>query len=346
MSLVHRKVSEKQLAANEANAQKSTGPRTPEGKARAALNAIRHGAYARADNCRRQIMLRRGEDPAEYERLHQDLVNSWQPEDSMQAMLVKSIGDKIWEKLQLRQAGLDARLVSVELAQTQARRAQLQARRWLRPDRRSVSRGLCGAQDSPQKSEQTLQLLDRLQEWFENETCPDEYPELMDRLYGSFPTVAGQRIGELFRQLFDDDETVCDKARQELPSRIGQEKSDVQRDGELYHRELSLQAKARSYLPEDKVSAKEAALERQIADHTRLLLQLKSKRSLWAAECEVGASGGGLGSSTEPEAPPSGNGDAVGSNSGGGAPFDSSGPRAKVRRATRPYRSGDGGENR
>ena len=40
-------LSEKRLAANRANARKSTGPRTPEGKCRAARNNTRHGLYSR-----------------------------------------------------------------------------------------------------------------------------------------------------------------------------------------------------------------------------------------------------------------------------------------------------------
>ena len=36
------------LAANRAHAQKCTGPRTPEGKARVALNALHHGLKARS----------------------------------------------------------------------------------------------------------------------------------------------------------------------------------------------------------------------------------------------------------------------------------------------------------
>jgi hypothetical protein len=38
--------SERQLAANRQNALKSTGPRTPAGRAIASLNAARHGLYA------------------------------------------------------------------------------------------------------------------------------------------------------------------------------------------------------------------------------------------------------------------------------------------------------------
>lgn len=42
MSDVPSAVSEKQLGANRANALRSTGPRTPEGKARSSQNAHKH----------------------------------------------------------------------------------------------------------------------------------------------------------------------------------------------------------------------------------------------------------------------------------------------------------------
>jgi hypothetical protein len=94
MSLVEREVSPRQVAANRSNAGKSTGPKTPEGKARASQNAFKTGAYAKGSNALRQILLRSGVDPQEQEQLYQDLLESWQPDDTMQAILVQTIADK------------------------------------------------------------------------------------------------------------------------------------------------------------------------------------------------------------------------------------------------------------
>ena len=52
---------EKQLRANRKNAKKSTGPNTPEGKARSSKNALKHGLLARD-------AVLPGEDPADFDR--------------------------------------------------------------------------------------------------------------------------------------------------------------------------------------------------------------------------------------------------------------------------------------
>ncbi|MGJ5820842.1 hypothetical protein [Paludibaculum fermentans] len=48
-------ISERRLAANRANAQKSTGPRTPEGKLRVAQNAARHNLYSKLHHLPEEI---------------------------------------------------------------------------------------------------------------------------------------------------------------------------------------------------------------------------------------------------------------------------------------------------
>jgi hypothetical protein len=63
---------DRQIAANRANAQKSTGPRTAAGKTTSSANAIKSGIYARSN-------LIPGEDPAEYEALRQEHYDHFAP---------------------------------------------------------------------------------------------------------------------------------------------------------------------------------------------------------------------------------------------------------------------------
>jgi hypothetical protein len=65
-------LSERQLAANRANAQKSTGPRTPEGKARTRFNSLKHGLTA-VDVCLP------GESREEYDQRRMEYFEDYRP---------------------------------------------------------------------------------------------------------------------------------------------------------------------------------------------------------------------------------------------------------------------------
>ena len=84
-----RVASDRQIAANKANAVLSTGPRTKAGKDVSRRNALRHGITAKS-------MLLHGEDPHHFEALRQDLVKEFQPTGPSQEYLADSIAMLLW----------------------------------------------------------------------------------------------------------------------------------------------------------------------------------------------------------------------------------------------------------
>ena len=80
---------EAQVAANRLNAQKSTGPRTAEGKAVVAQNAVKHGLLAREG-------VLRGEDWEEYEMHREALLEELNPTGALEVMLAARIVDLTW----------------------------------------------------------------------------------------------------------------------------------------------------------------------------------------------------------------------------------------------------------
>jgi hypothetical protein len=74
---------------NRKNAKKSTGPRTPTGKARSSQNAIKTGLYS-------ATALLPTEDPEEYRAHAESYALSLKPQDPVQADLVKTLSDNVW----------------------------------------------------------------------------------------------------------------------------------------------------------------------------------------------------------------------------------------------------------
>ena len=84
--------SDAKRAANQANARKSTGPTTPEGKARSSQNAIRHGLLAD----KAIIPDDPQEDRAAFDELFRLLVIEHEPVGPTQRLLVERIAICYW----------------------------------------------------------------------------------------------------------------------------------------------------------------------------------------------------------------------------------------------------------
>jgi hypothetical protein len=81
--------SERQKKANQANARRSTGPMTPEGKRAVRLNGVRHGLLAR------DIVLP-GEDEGDFERLRCAVHADFSPSGPVEAFLVDRVVNTLW----------------------------------------------------------------------------------------------------------------------------------------------------------------------------------------------------------------------------------------------------------
>jgi hypothetical protein len=97
-------LSQKQLDANRRNAAKSTGPKTPAGRAASAANATKHGLYS-------PHILVSGrtfqEDPAEFDALRRRFAIALKPVGPIEEMLVDQIVTAHWRlcRAQMAEAG-------------------------------------------------------------------------------------------------------------------------------------------------------------------------------------------------------------------------------------------------
>jgi hypothetical protein len=93
-------MTEKQLAANRRNAQRSTGPRTDAGKAVSRCNALKHGLLAK-DVVVRDGWLT-GESEREFRRLQREFMAVFAPANRMEAELVDRMVAAQWRAYRVR----------------------------------------------------------------------------------------------------------------------------------------------------------------------------------------------------------------------------------------------------
>jgi hypothetical protein len=97
---------EKQKEANRRNAQKSTGPRTEEGKHSSRLNALKHGMCANTP-------VLPHEDRAAFEQSRADLYASFEPANTHEQMLIDQAAIAHWRML--RSSRVETRLFDLQI---------------------------------------------------------------------------------------------------------------------------------------------------------------------------------------------------------------------------------------
>src|SRR5918997_2935450 len=111
--------SDKQVRANQRNALKSTGPKTPKGKAAIRHNALKHGLLSL------EVLLP-GEDKAALKELGESLKDELQPVGQLENLLVERIIAAYWR---LRRLGrVEAGIFNWQHYEELAERAQEEAR--------------------------------------------------------------------------------------------------------------------------------------------------------------------------------------------------------------------------
>jgi len=78
-----------QLAANQQNALRSTGPRSASGKVRSSLNSLKHGLLSRA-------VVMASEDRSEFDALNDSLRAELGPEGDLECLLLERITAAVW----------------------------------------------------------------------------------------------------------------------------------------------------------------------------------------------------------------------------------------------------------
>jgi hypothetical protein len=79
---------DKQIKANRQNAKESSGPKTAEGKAAVSQNAVKHGLFAES--------VITGEDPAEYQAFHDNMLAELAPVGLVELMLAERVVSLWW----------------------------------------------------------------------------------------------------------------------------------------------------------------------------------------------------------------------------------------------------------
>jgi hypothetical protein len=293
-------LSQKALSARRTNAQKSTGPRTPAGKARVSKNLQslsagvgRSGSLAQT---LRTSMLELGEDPAEFLSIHKGLRESFMPATPAEDMLLEDVTQLRWERRRLERAqcALVARRVQELELERQRHSLEISQKIHAAIPASMMKMGMIWEVDSATKFQKLLEMLEGLKGRVEVGEFSD-FETVWRWIYGPNPSVRGAMIRALFLEQAEsngkgkpergDDHPQVDPAgTSALRREILGEISNVTQQYQLYirkHTELTPTMREECLVPTSEqrwLTRQMNSIDRQIERKTLLLLAIQKVR--------------------------------------------------------------------
>lgn len=277
-----------EIEARRKNARKSTGPRTPRGKGRSRLNALKHGIYTQAQSFHAS-MIELGEDPQGFMRLLRGLLAARQPADAVEMMLVEDIAILQWKKLRLdrAQTGVQARNLQSLVAERRHRALQVGRDTPDISQAEVLRAGLRRVINSPSKFEEILNDLEMVLLWVKQNSIPPDGEGLLLALYGEEPSLRGAQIINCIRELVHAKQQAAEdeSLRTQLEMVLHQEIRDVAEEYQLYleeHVEISRAMRDAALAPTPSdwhvMIRHENALNRLIEQKLKLLESIQNNR--------------------------------------------------------------------
>ena len=282
-----------ELADEFESANKSTGPRTPEGKQRSSQNARKHGFYGKHFYWEAMIAL--GEDPRDFRRMLRGLVAARHPADALEMALVEDIAMLYWKKQYLDSREVAVQALNLRKYDLERKKLSIQVLRGCDSNTSeyvACRDGLRNKLESPGQFEEVINRLWRVVTLAEDNDFSLKMKTDLLVVYGNDPTLRGGNLDTHYQLLKDmkPDHPKYEPLRRELIRSAMHEINDLVKEYRLYldeYVQTTRVARVASMVPTEgqwpAIVRQQNALERLLERKIRLLMDLQEHRILYGA---------------------------------------------------------------
>ena len=282
-----------ELADEFESANKSTGPRTAEGKQRSSQNARKHGFYGK--NFYWEAMVALGEDPRDYQRMLRGLVAARHPADALEMAIVEDIAMLYWKKQYLDSREVAVQALNLRKYDLERKKLSIQVLRGCDSNTSeyvACRDGLRNKLESPGQFEEVINRLWRVVTLAEDNDFSLKMKTDLLVVYGNDPTLRGGNLDTHYQLLKDmkPDHPKYEPLKRELIQSAMHEINDLVKEYKLYldeYVQTTRVARVASMVPTEgqwpAIVRQQNALDRLLERKIRLLMELQEHRILYGA---------------------------------------------------------------